>query len=108
MSEDTNSWTKSTKPVYDPGESHIFGVTIRGWLASMIVMTVCLCIIAMVLLAYLGKPCDVKIPGEFWLLCTTVIMFFFQKQAPAPPPALPPNSTSSTQTTTTQTTDNKT
>jgi hypothetical protein len=104
MPDDTNIWTKS-KPTYDPGESHIFGVTIRGWLASMIVSTICLCIIAMVFLAYLGKPCDVKIPGEFWLLGTTVVMFFFQKQSAAP--VLPPNSTSSTQTTTTQTTDTK-
>lgn len=93
ISEETSLITKAKPKKINPNESSVAGVSIRGWLAFLIVGTICALELA-TCYACLKKGIEYVPNNQLYGIAIMIVTFYYAKKTEPPP-----NTSSSTVTT---------
>lgn len=60
--------------------SHFSGISIRAWLALMVVGTICIIQVAFAIRAIYVGDYNYMMDGQFWMIGSSVIVYFFAEK----------------------------
>jgi hypothetical protein len=82
MSDESNTTiiAKAIKKCDTNGDSMFFGVSVRGWLAVLVITTVCVIQFVFAIRALMEKDYNYTISGEFMMLASMILVYYFKEK----------------------------
>lgn len=77
MIEDTEHLSKPPEKKSNPVESHIAGVSVRGWIVVMVMATLCVRELSIVVISVMNKVPIEQIKEPFYGVVLALIGFYF-------------------------------